>query len=91
LRRWCLRKYPQLEHHEKDHQMSLTFTGESIATTNGTDYRATGSRGESIVVEASHEALQVHGVVAVQQKAVAKYEEEEMFNNKVTVGTADFR
>ena len=70
--------------------MPLTYSGESHATLNGTRYRATGSRDEAVVVEASHEALQDHGQAKVQQKASDKYDAGEVHENKVTVRTSDF-
>jgi hypothetical protein len=68
----------------------LTFTGEALKTNNSTNYRAIGSHGELVIVEASHEALQDYGEGAVQQKAGAKYDLMEIQNDRVTVKTTDF-
>lgn len=70
--------------------MPLSFTDKSLQTINSTDYKAIGSHGELIIVEASHEAIQVYGEVTVQARASAKYDANQMANNKVTVRTADF-
>ena len=70
--------------------MPLTFTGKSLKTINSTDYRAIGSHGELVIVEASDEVLQDYGEVVVQQKASAKYDLVEMQNNRVMVKTTDF-
>jgi len=50
------------------------FSGESHTTLNGTMYRATGSKGETVVVEASHEAIRDYGEAAVKHKASEKYD-----------------
>jgi hypothetical protein len=70
--------------------MPLTYFGESRSTLNGTRYRTTGSKGEDVVVEASHEALKDYGETKVQQKASDKYDAGEVHENKVTVRTSDF-
>jgi hypothetical protein len=82
--------YPELRYPVKDHEMPLTFPGESLKTINSTEYRAIGSHGELVIVEASDEALQHYGEVAVQQKASAKYDLMEVQSNRVTVKTTDF-
>jgi hypothetical protein len=70
--------------------MPLNFSGDSLATINGTVYRATGSNGENIVVEASHEAMQDYGEPRVQAKANDKYDAGLVYDSKVTVRTTDF-
>ena len=71
--------------------MSLSFTGESMQTTNTTAYKAFGSQGEQIIVKASHEAIQAYGEAAVQAKAVEKYNDNQVVNHMVSVQTSDFR
>jgi hypothetical protein len=71
--------------------MSLSFTGESVQTLNTTDYKAIGSQGEQIIVKASHEAIQDYGEVAVQAKAIEKYNDNQIVNHTVTVQTPDFQ
>jgi hypothetical protein len=70
--------------------MSLSFTGEFLQTMNTNDYKAFGSPGEQIIVKASHEAIQDYGEVAVQAKAVEKYNDNQVINHTVTVETSDF-
>jgi hypothetical protein len=70
--------------------MPLSFTGESLQTMNTTNYKATGSQGELVIVEASHEALQDFGEAAVQQRAGSKYDAGYVSNNIVNVRTSDF-
>jgi hypothetical protein len=76
---------------QKEHEMSLSFTGESLQTTNTTDYKAIGSQGEQIIVKASHDAIHDYGEAAVQAKAVEKYNDNQVVNHTVTVRTSDFQ
>ncbi|MEW6641717.1 MAG: hypothetical protein AB1586_14530 [Pseudomonadota bacterium] len=59
-------------------------------TMTGTSYKASGSQGELVIVEASHEALQDYGEAACQQKGSQKYDAGDVSNNKVQVRTTDF-
>lgn len=70
--------------------MSLSFTGKSLQTLNTTDYKAFSSQGEQIIVKASHEAIQDYGEVAVQAKAVEKYNDNQVISHVVMVQTSDF-
>lgn len=70
--------------------MPLSFTGESLQTMNSTNYKATGSQGELVIVEASHEALQDFGEDAVHRAASRKYDAGRVSNNMVSVRTSDF-
>ena len=70
--------------------MPLSYTGESMNTMTGTSYKASGSQGELVIVEISHEALQDYGEAACQQKGSQKYDSGAISNNKVYVRTGDF-
>lgn len=70
--------------------MPLLYTGESMKTMTGTSYRATGSQGELIIVEVSHEALQDYGEPSCLRKGSNKYDSGEVSNNIVSVRTSDF-
>jgi UDP-N-acetylglucosamine 2-epimerase len=70
--------------------MALSYTGESMKTMTGTSYKATGSQGEQVIVEASHEALQDYRESACLQKGSQKYDAGKVSNNIVTVRTSDF-
>jgi hypothetical protein len=70
--------------------MPLTFTGKFLKTLNNTNYRALGSEGELIVVEASDEAVKDFGEDTVQAKASDKYAAGDISNNIITVKTSDF-
>jgi hypothetical protein len=70
--------------------MPLDFSGDSHTTMNGTIYRTKGSHGETIVVEASQEAIEDFGEARVQAKANDKYDAGLVYDSKVTVGTTDF-
>jgi hypothetical protein len=71
-------------------RMPLDFSGDSHTTMNVTIYRTTGSNGETIVVDASYEAIQDFGEARVQAKANDKYDAGLVYDSKVTVSTADF-
>jgi hypothetical protein len=70
--------------------MPLSFADQSLQTMNSTNYKATGSQAELVIVEVSHEALQDYGESAAHQKASDKYDAGQVFNNTVTVRTSDF-
>lgn len=70
--------------------MSLSFTGESTHTMDTTNYKAIGSQGEQIIVETSHQAIHDYGEVAVQAKAVEKYNDNQVISHVVMVQTSDF-
>lgn len=70
--------------------MPLDFSGDSHTTTNGTIYRTTGNNGETVVVEASYEAIQDYGEPRVQAKANDKYDAGLVYDGKVTVDPTDF-
>lgn len=70
--------------------MPLSYTGDSINTLTGTNYRANGSNGEPVIVEISHEALQDHGEGACQQKGSEKYDGGLGSGNKIYVRISDF-
>ncbi len=70
--------------------MPLDFSGEPHAIINGTIYRAIGSNGKTIVVEASREAIEDFGEARVQAKANDKYDAGLVYDGKVTVRTTDF-
>lgn len=53
-------------------------------------FKATGDRGEPVIVVASHEVLQDKGEDAVLQKGSDKYDAGELDGGQVRVGTADF-
>jgi hypothetical protein len=70
--------------------MPLTFTGKFLKTLNTTNYRALGSDGALIVVEASDEAVDDFGENTVQAKARDKYDAGDISNNIITVKPTDF-
>lgn len=70
--------------------MPLDFSGDPHKTMNGAIYRAKGSNGEIVVVEASYEAIQDYGEPRVQAKANDKYDAGLVYENKVTVRSSDF-
>jgi len=70
--------------------MPLTYTGESHDSLNSTSYKTTGSSGEIVIVEASHEAIQDYGKDTVQARASHKYDAGHVSNNKVIIRTTDF-
>lgn len=70
--------------------MPLIYTGETLDMLNTISFRAQGSDGEIVVVEASHQVVQDYGEYAVHEKGSHKYDAGDVHNNKVTVRTADF-
>jgi hypothetical protein len=54
--------------------MPLIFTGQQAKTMTGVSLQATNSEGESVVVQASDEAIQDFGMGRVQDVASNKYD-----------------
>jgi hypothetical protein len=71
--------------------MPLTLTGEQLETTAGVSLRTQDQNGKYVVVLATHEAVQDHGLQRVEQVASSKYDTGKIeANGTVTVRTSDF-
>lgn len=71
--------------------MPLSFTGEQSGTNAGISLRAQDHNGKHVVVLATHEAMQDHGLQSVEQAASTKYDAGKIeANGTVTVRTSDF-
>ncbi len=70
--------------------MPLDFTGESTDTEFGVSLRALNRDRNQVIVIASHEAIQDHGLSEVHRVASEKYDNRKVDGNTVTVRNADF-
>lgn len=72
----------------------LTDTGDRIDTPEGTNARAVDSAGNTVIVSASHEAIQDHGWGAIFTAASQKYDRGDIVSGskppRARVTTADF-
>lgn len=70
--------------------MPLIFSGETLKTDIGVSLPATNSAGGTVVVIASHEAIQDYGVPQVESIASAKYDRGQIEEDgTIRVRTAD--
>ena len=71
--------------------MPLEFPGEATETPAGVSIRAIDPAGKQVVVIASHESIQDHGLSRVQQVASGKYDNGQVEpNGTIVVRNADF-
>ncbi len=71
--------------------MPLSFPGETVENIDGLSIRATDPAGKQVVVRASHEVVQDHGLSDVQQVASDKYDNGQLESNgNIVVRNADF-
>jgi hypothetical protein len=70
--------------------MPLTEFAQMPSNLNSTKYKTKGSKGETVLVDVSHESMQDQGVARVQQKASDKYDAGIIDEDQVTIRTSDF-
>lgn len=71
--------------------MSLSFTGDRAETLNGIVLRAVDADGKTVAVNASHEAIQDHGLERVQNMAATKFSNGQTeMDGSISVRTGDF-